>query len=137
MYIMAELEAEILLFTLKYRSNDGLLLIYPDLNSIEANPYLIEINADSRNLYQCAIENLSADSSNDMAKVRNDIEVLANKVSWNFYGKCKFDSMFVFYMYFLFAQIYFVAVRSVYSFTAIVRFAWQANNRGMHVLWSS
>lgn len=80
MHIMADLETETLLFTLKYRSDDGLLLIYPDLNSIEANPYLIEINADSRNLYQFAIENLSTDSTNETLQLRNDIEVLANKV---------------------------------------------------------
>lgn len=90
MYIMADLETETLLFTLKYRSNDGLLLIYPDLNSIEANPYLIEINADTRNLYQFAIEHQSVDGSNEIAQLRNDIEVMANKVEFT----SKFDVYF-------------------------------------------
>lgn len=80
MFIMANLEEEILLFTIKYRSSDGLLLIYPDLNNIDINPYLKEINSDSRNLYQFAIENLSMDCSNEMTQLKNDIELLANKV---------------------------------------------------------
>lgn len=80
MFIMANLEEEILLFTIKYRSSDGLLLIYPDLNNIDINPYLKEINSDSRNLYQFSIENLSMDCSNEMTQLKNDIELLANKV---------------------------------------------------------
>lgn len=81
MYIMADLKEEILLFIIKYRSSDGLLLIYPDLNNIDANPYLKEIVFDSRNLYQFAMENLSLDCPNEAAQLRNDIELLANKVS--------------------------------------------------------
>lgn len=81
MYIMADLREEILLFTIKYRSNDGLLLIYPDLNNIDANPYLKEMIGDSRHLYQFAMENLSMDCQNEMIQLKSDIELLANKVS--------------------------------------------------------
>ncbi|XP_055304970.1 tectonic-like complex member Mks1 isoform X2 [Sitodiplosis mosellana] len=79
MYIMADLKKEILLFSIKYRSSDGLLLIYPDLNNIDANPYLKEIVFDSRNLYQFAMENLSMDCQNEVVQLKNDIELLANK----------------------------------------------------------
>lgn len=82
MYIMADLSDEILLFSIKYRSNDGLLLIYPDLNNIDANPYLKEIIIDSRHLYQFAMENLSMDyCQNEVIQLKSDIELLANKVS--------------------------------------------------------
>lgn len=81
MYIMANLGCEILLFTIKYRSHDGLLLVYPDFNSIDVNPYLKEIVSDSRHLYQYAIENLSTDMrSDDDWSLRADIEMMANKV---------------------------------------------------------
>lgn len=81
MHIMADLKDEILLFTIKYRSSDGLLLIYPDLNNIDVNPYLKEIIGDSRNLYQFSMENLSMDCQNEMIQLKSDIELLANKVS--------------------------------------------------------
>ena len=81
MYIMADLKKEILLFSIKYRSSDGLLLIYPDLNNIDINPYLKEIVFDSRNLYQFSMENLSMDCQNEVIQLKNDIELLANKVS--------------------------------------------------------
>lgn len=82
MYIMADLKKEILLFSIKYRSSDGLLLIYPDLNNIDVNPYLKEIvDRDSRNLHQFSMENLSMDCQNEVIQLKNDIELLANKVS--------------------------------------------------------
>lgn len=81
MHIMAHLGREILLFTIKYRSHDGLLLIYPDFNNIDVNPYLKEIVSDSRHLYQYAIENLSTDMrSDDEWSLKADIEMMANKV---------------------------------------------------------
>lgn len=81
MYIMAQLGREILLFTIKYRSHDGLLLIYPDFNNIDVNPYTKEIILDSRHLYQYAIGNLSADiRSDDDWSLKADIEMMANKV---------------------------------------------------------
>lgn len=85
---MADLKEEILLFTIKYRSSDGMLLIYPDLNNIDTNPYLKEIVHDSRNLYQFAMENLSMDCQNEVAQLKNDIEVLANKVRHHFHVSC-------------------------------------------------
>lgn len=84
MYIMADLSEEIQLFSIKYRSNDGLLLIYPDLNNIDANPYLKEIIIDSRHLYQFAMENLSMDyCQNEVIQLKSDIDSLANKVSYD------------------------------------------------------
>lgn len=82
MHIMADLGCEILLFTIKYRSYDGLLLIYPDFNSIDVNPYLKEIKSDSRHLYQYAIENLSTDMRSDHVwSIKEDTETMANKVA--------------------------------------------------------
>lgn len=83
MHIMADLDEEILLFSIKYRSSDGLLLIYPDFNNIEINPYLKEIDSDSRNLYQYSIENVSTDFRQEQQywSLKRDIESMANKVS--------------------------------------------------------
>lgn len=81
MHIMADLKEETLLFSIKYRSCDGLLIIYPDLNNIDVNPYLKEINVDSRNLYQFAMENLSTDCQNEVTQLKSDIELLANRVN--------------------------------------------------------
>lgn len=93
MYIMADLKDEINLFSIKYRSSDGLLLIYPDLNNINVNPYLIEINFYSRNLYQFAIENSSMDCHNEITQLKNDIDRMTNRVKYTYSfaihdGKC-------------------------------------------------
>lgn len=80
MYILADLERELQLFTIKYRPSDGLLLVYPDFNNIDVNPYLKEINLDSRHLYQYSIENLSNDSQNEDWLLKTDIDAIANKV---------------------------------------------------------
>lgn len=82
MYIMADLKDEIHLFSIKYRSSDGLLLIYPDLNNIDVNPYLKEINFDTRNLYQFAMENSSMDCHNEITQLKNDIDRLTNRVKY-------------------------------------------------------
>lgn len=83
MHIMADLSEETPLFSISYRSSDGLLLIYPDLNNIDVNPYLKEIIIDSRHLYQFACENLSMDyCQNEAIQLKSDIELLANKVSF-------------------------------------------------------
>lgn len=83
MFIMADLKDEIHLFSIKYRSSDGLLLIYPDMNNIDVNPYLKEINFDTRNLYQFAMENLSMDCHNEITQLKNDIDLLTNRVKFN------------------------------------------------------
>lgn len=93
MYIMADLQDEIPLFSIKYRSSDGLLLVYPDLNNIDVNPYLKEINFDTRNLYQYAMEDLSTDYHNEITQsLKNDIDLLTNRVKYNTFvrpiGKC-------------------------------------------------
>lgn len=80
MYIMADLEEEVILVVIKYRPTDGLLLIYPDFNNIETNPYLKEIDADSRHMYQYSIENLSTDRKQTEWSMRKDMDKLANKV---------------------------------------------------------
>lgn len=77
---MADLEEEVILVVIKYRPSDGLLLIYPDFNNIETNPYLKEIDADSRHMYQYSIENLSTDRKQTEWSMRKDMDKLANKV---------------------------------------------------------
>lgn len=81
MYILANLERELQLFTIKYRPSDGLLLVYPDFNNIDVSPYLKEINLDSRHFYQYSVENLSNDSQNEDWLLKTDIDAIANKVS--------------------------------------------------------
>lgn len=81
MYIVADLETEIVLATIKYRAHDGLLIVYPDFNDIEINPYFREINSDSRHIYQYAIQNLSSDHRQYDWSLRNDMDKLAAKVS--------------------------------------------------------
>jgi hypothetical protein len=58
MFIMADLEPSTLLFTIKYRKSDGLFLVYPDFNDSE-NPYFLEIDQNSRQIYTFHMENLS------------------------------------------------------------------------------
>lgn len=58
MYVMADLQEETTLFTIKWHS-DGLLTVYPDFNELDQEPYLIEIDTDSRHIYQYAIEIVS------------------------------------------------------------------------------
>lgn len=80
MYIMAELEKEIILAIIKYRPNDGLLIVYPDFNNIEINPYFKEINSDSKHIYQYSIENLCDERRQPDWSFRNDMDKLASKV---------------------------------------------------------
>lgn len=81
MFIMAHLGRDILLFTIKYWSSDKLLLVYPDFNHINVNPYLKENISDSRHSYQFSIENLSSDMRcDDDWSLRADIELMVNKV---------------------------------------------------------
>ncbi|KAG4077351.1 hypothetical protein HA402_009752 [Bradysia odoriphaga] len=61
MYIMADLAVETVLFTISWRSRDGLLIVYPDFNSMSANPYLQEIDSDSKHMFHYALENVSED----------------------------------------------------------------------------
>lgn len=128
MYIMADLKEEILLFSIKYRSSDGLLLIYPDLNNIDANPYLKEIIYDSRNLYQFAMENLSMDCQSEMSQLKNDIELLANKVesiscqmSWKL-NLIDYFILFVFLFFFFFFSFWAngLVIRTLYQNTIII-----------------
>lgn len=86
MHIMADLENEVVLATIKYRANDGLLLIYPDFNAIDSDPYFREINSDSRHIYQYSIENLSTDRRHFEWSLKNDMSKLANKVRINAHG---------------------------------------------------
>lgn len=80
MYIMADLDEEVVLFTIKWRSADRLLIIYPDFNEINTNPYFIEIDSDSRHMYHYGIKNLSKTVRNDWQL--KELEMIS-KV-WNF-----------------------------------------------------
>lgn len=59
MYIMADLDSEVLLFSLRWDATEKLLLIYPDFNCMKINPYYKEIQGDSRQMYHFGIKNLS------------------------------------------------------------------------------
>ncbi|XP_039440472.1 tectonic-like complex member Mks1 [Culex pipiens pallens] len=59
MYIMADLDSEVLLFSLRWDPTEKLLLIYPDFNCMKINPYYKEIQGDSRQMYHFGIKNLS------------------------------------------------------------------------------
>ncbi|XP_065095010.1 tectonic-like complex member Mks1 [Ochlerotatus camptorhynchus] len=59
MFIMADLDTEVVLFTLKWNSKENILLVYPDFNCMSINPYYKEIQGDSRQMYHFGIKNLS------------------------------------------------------------------------------
>lgn len=92
MYVMADLVAsvETVLFIIRWNAREGLLLVYPDFNVIQSNPYLKEINADSRHMYQYSLENLSnattvvvateaVDDADDW-QLNSELQVISNKV---------------------------------------------------------
>lgn len=78
MYIMADFAVETILFTIRWRSRDGLLIVYPDFNSIATNPYLQEIHTDTKHLFHYALENLSEDYANNEDHITNEIEVISH-----------------------------------------------------------
>lgn len=78
MYIMADLAVETILFTIRWRSKDGLLIVYPDFNSIAANPYLQEIDSDTKHMFHYALENLSEDYNNDDDHMKKEIAVISH-----------------------------------------------------------
>ncbi|XP_058827454.1 tectonic-like complex member Mks1 [Topomyia yanbarensis] len=59
MFIMADLESEVLLFSIKWNPKEKMLLVYPDFNCMKVNPYYKEIQGDSRQMYHFGIKNLS------------------------------------------------------------------------------
>lgn len=77
MYIMADLAVETILFTIRWRSTDGLLIVYPDFNLLAINPYLQEIDADTKHLFHYAMENLSEDNNHNENRMKEDIEVIS------------------------------------------------------------
>lgn len=81
MYIMVEFEIEQILFLIKYRKYDGLLIIYPDFNDIGQNSYLIEVDSDSRHLYHYSITNLSNQIQLNESSNVDEIKLISNKVS--------------------------------------------------------
>jgi hypothetical protein len=65
MYIMADLNPPVVLFTIKHCQEDGTLVVYPDFNDITANPYFLEIDTDSRRMFDYGIRNLSEIHADD------------------------------------------------------------------------
>lgn len=59
-YVMVELNIDIVLIVIKWRKADGLLVIYPDFNNIHHSPYLLEVDADTKQMYNFSVENISA-----------------------------------------------------------------------------
>lgn len=78
MHIMADLAVETILFTIRWRSRDGLLIVYPDFNSMGTNPYLQEIDSDTKHMFHYAIENLSDDHDHDEEQIKQEIEVISH-----------------------------------------------------------
>lgn len=58
-YIMIELHKEMILITINYRKSDGLLVVYPDFNDFKSNPYILEVDADTKQMYHFGLENIS------------------------------------------------------------------------------
>lgn len=59
-YIMAELNIEVVLIVVQWRKSDGLLVIYPDFNNMQHSPYLLEVDADTKQMYHFSVENISS-----------------------------------------------------------------------------
>lgn len=78
MYIMADLGVEIILYTIRWRPHDGLLIVYPDFNSIKINPYLQEIDSGTKHMFHHAIENLSEDYDHDKELIKKEIDVISH-----------------------------------------------------------
>lgn len=72
MYICADLDPTTLLFVIKYRKQDGLLLVYPDFNKNDENPYLLKIDKNSKQLFHFTIENLSRIVDDEFLKELED-----------------------------------------------------------------
>lgn len=62
-FVMADLEPITLLVTIQYRKSDGVVIVFPDFNSLD-NEYQLEIDQNSKQLFGYCIENLSL-TSND------------------------------------------------------------------------
>lgn len=76
MYVMADLKSvEMLLIKITWNQNENLLITYPDFNDILNNPYLIEIDTDSRDLYHYSMLNMSEGCEIDR-KIR-DLELFS------------------------------------------------------------
>ncbi|XP_053683794.1 tectonic-like complex member MKS1 [Sabethes cyaneus] len=58
MFVMADLDGEILLFSIKWNPQERILLVFPDFNCMKINPYYKEIQGDSRQMYHFGIKNL-------------------------------------------------------------------------------
>ncbi|XP_050093850.1 uncharacterized protein LOC126576586 [Anopheles aquasalis] len=56
MYLMADLGKEVLLFSIHWYTEHGLLQVYPDFNSLNVNPYYQEIRGSSLQMYHYALE---------------------------------------------------------------------------------
>lgn len=78
MYIMADLAVETILFTIRWRQRDGLLIVYPDFNLIATNPYLQEIDSGTKHMFHYAMENLSEDYIDDPNEIKKEIEVISH-----------------------------------------------------------
>lgn len=76
-YIMADLDPTRILFTIKFRKNDNLFIIYPDFND-QLNAYFLEIDQDSKQIYSYFIENLSTttNEANKQMKKKKKIDEL-------------------------------------------------------------
>lgn len=58
MFVLADLEPTSLLVTICYRASDGVLIVYPDFNSLEKE-YQLEIDRKCKQIFGYTVENLS------------------------------------------------------------------------------
>ncbi|XP_058053466.1 tectonic-like complex member MKS1 [Anopheles bellator] len=56
MYLMADLGQDVLLFSLHWFEDDGVLLVYPDFNRFTVNPYYHEARGSNLQMYHYALE---------------------------------------------------------------------------------
>lgn len=82
MHVMADLmeTVETVLFTIRWYPDAGALLVYPDFNGFDDNPYFKEIDVNSRQLYRYCIENLSKPTAFDERDCRSSDSHLNSKV---------------------------------------------------------
>lgn len=77
MRVMADLieNVETVLFTITWKANERLLLVFPDFNNLLTNPYVKDIDSDRRQLYRYSIENISETKPTDVGNMTNSVNL--------------------------------------------------------------
>lgn len=75
MYVYASLSPDVLLFEVRWRAKEGVLIVCPDFNDCEDNPYYIEIDSDYRHLYSYTVKNTSPSLDMLSAKLEKNMKL--------------------------------------------------------------